>query len=88
MVAVEAQASGLPVLTSDAVPAAARIMPQLYRTLSVHASFSEWTDALFETLNTGRATLDAAREAVEASHFSIENSARRLVQIYSAGCQG
>ncbi len=88
MVAVEAQAAGLPVLASDAVPSAAKIMPQLYRALSVHASPAEWTDALFATLNTPRAPLDAARKAVEASDFSIENSASRLVQIYSAGCQG
>jgi glycosyltransferase involved in cell wall biosynthesis len=85
MVAVEAQAAGLPVLASDAVPAAANVMPQLYRALPVRSSLADWTDALFATLNTRRVALDVARRAVEASDFSIETSANRLAKIYGAG---
>jgi glycosyltransferase EpsF len=85
MVAVEAQAAGLPVLASDAVPAAAIVVPQLYRALPVRASLADWTDALFATLNTPRVALDLARRAVEASDFSIETSASRLLRIYGAG---
>ncbi|HEY0282314.1 MAG TPA: glycosyltransferase, partial [Rhizomicrobium sp.] len=82
MVAVEAQAAGLPVLASDAVPAAAKVVPELYRSLPVHSSLADWTDALFATLNTPRVAMDAARRAVEASDFSIETSASRLARIY------
>ena len=88
MVAVEAQAAGLPVLASDAVPIAAKIMPELYRALPVHASLADWTDALFATLNTPRAAMDTARRAVQASDFSIENSADRLSRIYGSGGRG
>ncbi len=35
MVAVEAQAAGVPVLTSDGVPVAAKVVPQLYHTLKL-----------------------------------------------------
>ena len=85
MVAVEAQAAGLPVLASDAVPAAAKVVPQLYRALPVRSSLADWTDALFVTLNAPRVALDVARRAVEASDFSIETSASRLLRIYGAG---
>lgn len=86
MVAVEAQASGLPVLASDAVPAAARVIPQLYRSLPVRAPLADWTEAVFATLKTPRLALEVARKAVEASEFSIQTSARRLAQIYSEAC--
>lgn len=86
MVAVEAQASGLPVLASDAVPSAAKVIPQLYRSLPVCASLAEWTDALFATLNMSRMALDKARAAVEASDFSVQTSARRLAQVYGGEC--
>jgi glycosyltransferase involved in cell wall biosynthesis len=85
MVAVEAQAAGLPVLASDAVPAAAKVVPQLYRSLPVRSSLADWTDALFATLNTPRVAMDVVRRAVEASDFSIETSANRLARIYGGG---
>ena len=85
MVAVEAQASGLPVLASDAVPEAAKVIPQIYHSLPVRAPLGEWTEALFATLNTPRFALEAARRAVEASDFSIQTSAGRLAQLYSGG---
>jgi glycosyltransferase involved in cell wall biosynthesis len=85
MVAVEAQAAGLPVLASDAVPAAAIVVPQLYRALPARSLLADWTDALFATLNAPRVALDVARRAVEASDFSIETSASRLLRIYGSG---
>jgi glycosyltransferase EpsF len=86
MVAVEAQAAGLPVLASDAVPAAAKVIPQLYRSLPVRAPLADWTEALFATLKTPRVAMEVARKAVEASEFSIQTSARRLAQVYSGAC--
>jgi glycosyltransferase involved in cell wall biosynthesis len=85
MVAVEAQAAGLPVLASDAVPVAVKVVPQLYRAIPVRSSVADWTDALFATLNTPRVAMDVARRAVEASDFSIETSANRLARIYGGG---
>lgn len=83
MVAVEAQAAGLPVLASDAVPVAAKVIPQLYRTLSASAPLSDWADAVLATLNTPRMAMEQARAAVEASAFSIQTSARRLAEVYT-----
>lgn len=85
MVAVEAQASGLPVLASDAVPVAAKIIPGIWRSLPVKAPLEAWTEAVVATLKTPRVALDEARQAVEASDFSITTSADRLARVYSGG---
>ena len=82
MVAVEAQAVGLPVLASDGVPVAANIIPQLYRSLPVRSSIAEWTDAVLATLNTPKVPLEIARRVIERSKFSIETSAQQLTKIY------
>jgi glycosyltransferase involved in cell wall biosynthesis len=85
MVAVEAQATGLPVLASTAVPSEAIVVPDLYRALSLQEPVTQWASALIDHLNMRRPALSDCRQALERSDFSIVNSARQLVEIYDAG---
>lgn len=83
MVAVEAQAAGLPVLASTAVPRECVVVPELVHFMQVEAGAKAWADALHEcpTLPGGAA---AANCAVASSPFSIESSARALAGIYAS----
>jgi glycosyltransferase involved in cell wall biosynthesis len=83
MVAVEAQAAGLPVLASDAIPRECIVVPQLYRVLSLAMPIDCWAAALLEAMNKPRPPLQECRAALENSAFSIAASARRLEEIYS-----
>jgi glycosyltransferase EpsF len=82
MVAVEAQAAGLPVLASTAVPRESVVIPALYETIPLSASLEEWASALLRVLSTRRPSVEACRRAFQDSEFAIENSARRLMDIY------
>ena len=82
MVAVEAQAAGLPVLASTAVPEECIVIPELYRAMSLEQPIELWARALVDIPRKCRPSLDVCRQAIERSDFSIVNSARRLVQIY------
>jgi len=83
MVAVEAQAAGLPVLASDAVPRECIIVPELYNTLSLGTPIDCWAAALLKSMNRPRPSRQHCRTKLENSAFSIETSARRLEEIYS-----
>jgi glycosyltransferase EpsF len=85
MVAVEAQAVGLPVLASRAVPYEAMVIPSLYRALDLDTQIEQWADALIEEASRPDAALMECRMALEASPFSIATSARKLECIYSGG---
>jgi glycosyltransferase involved in cell wall biosynthesis len=82
MVAVEAQAACLPVLASTAVPREAIVIPEIYAALPLSDPVECWADALLATLAKPRLAWGAARAAVEASAFSIQNSVARLEAIY------
>ena len=84
MVAVEAQAAGLPVLASTAVPSECVVIPELYHALALSEHVDKWADALIEILTKLRPTVDVCRSNFESSVFSIHNSARRLAQTYSS----
>ena len=84
MVAVEAQAAGLPVLASTAVPRECVVIPELYSALPLGEPIEKWAATLIETMTKPRPHLELCRRAFESSAFSIENSARRLKEIYSA----
>ena len=83
MVAVEAQAAGLPVLASTAVPRECIVVPDLYNALPLAEPIELWADTLLEIINKPRLARDQYRSALELSPFSIATSARRLEQIYS-----
>jgi len=84
MVAVEAQAAGLPVLASTAVPNECVVVPELVRFLGLDAGEEAWTKAVLECAYLPRHTTDANRR-VAASPFAIDNSARALVALYENG---
>jgi glycosyltransferase involved in cell wall biosynthesis len=84
MVAVEAQAAGLPVMASSAVPRECAVVPGLVRFQKLEAGVAQWaTDALELAMHTRNTP--SANHQVAASAFAIENSARALVKIYGEG---
>lgn len=85
MVAVEAQAAALPVLASTAVPREAVVISELYKALPLSEPLERWAGELLRLMTQPRMALDVCRSALEASPFSIENSARRLEAIYRSG---
>lgn len=85
MVAVEAQAAGLPVLTSTAVPREACVLPELYTALPLDASFAAWADQLVGLALQPRISPARCRSALEASPYSITTSAQQLEAIYRSG---
>jgi glycosyltransferase EpsF len=88
MVAVEAQAAGLPVLASTAVPEECIVIPELYRAVSLKKPIEFWAKTLVDALSTCRPSLDKCRRAFEKSDFSIVNSSRKLMDIYTTARHG
>jgi glycosyltransferase involved in cell wall biosynthesis len=84
MVAVEAQAAGLPVLASTAVPRECVVIPELYNALPLDEPMELWAATLLQIMSRPRAPLELCRRALESSQFSIANSAQRLEEIYSS----
>jgi glycosyltransferase involved in cell wall biosynthesis len=84
MVAVEAQAAGLPVLASDAVPRECVVVPELVRFQKVEAGVAAWSVDLLQ-LAEQRTNILAANKKIESSAFSIESSARALLRLYDEG---
>jgi glycosyltransferase involved in cell wall biosynthesis len=85
MVAVEAQAAGLPVLASTTVPREAAVIPELVRFQSLDASEERWVEDLIQLADEPPTDHTAANARVAASAFSIDHSARALVNLYSSG---
>jgi glycosyltransferase involved in cell wall biosynthesis len=85
MAAVEAQAAGLPVLASTAVPLEAHVVPEIYHALSLEEPVEAWARALADIASAPRPSLAHCRDLMARSAFSIEASARKLEQIYAAG---
>jgi glycosyltransferase EpsF len=84
MVAVEAQAVGLPVLASTAVPREAVVVPELVRLESLQHTAAEWAASLLQHASRPR-NITAANQRVTASPFAIENSAEALIELYKQG---
>ena len=85
MVAVEAQAAGLPVLASDAVPQECAVVPGMVEFLPLSAGPPRWAERVFSLMQSPRPDHGAAYAAVEKSPFSIRNSALALLDIYQTG---
>jgi glycosyltransferase involved in cell wall biosynthesis len=82
MVAIEAQAAGLPVLASEAVPMECAVVPRLMRHLNVDAETYIWADNIFELLAQPR-DVTLGNDYVASSQFAIAQSAKALVDIYA-----
>lgn len=87
MVAVEAQAAGLPVLASTAVPAECVVVPELVRFQDVEAGSQRWASDVLDLIDRKRDVL-AANRKVSASPFAIEHSAQALLKLYGEGVLG
>lgn len=84
MVAVEAQAAGLRVMASDAVPREAVVVPELVTFLPLSAGPGAWAGKLSEILSLPRYETGAAAEMVKRSDYSIDKSYESLHAIYSS----
>jgi glycosyltransferase involved in cell wall biosynthesis len=81
---VEAQAAGLPCLTSDVVPVEADVVPGLAKRLSLDRSIDEWANALLtHCRNTPRKPIRETLPSLEESPFNMENSVLLLEAIYA-----
>ena len=82
MVAVEAQAAGLPVLASTAVPRECVVLPELCEFLPLAEGPSAWGETLLRAMERPHLPMMRCRKAFVGSPFSIEESAASLERIY------
>jgi glycosyltransferase involved in cell wall biosynthesis len=82
MVAVEAQAAGLPVLASSVVPDEIVVIPELVAFRNLEDSFPIWAETLLQMLarRTRQSTENDGRWSL--SGFNIEVCCRQLTQLY------
>jgi len=83
MVVVEAQAAGLRVLTSTGVPRESTVIPGLVEFRKLDAGVEIWASEALRLLNLEPTDPRACCMAVQNSAFSIEQSAKSLMEIYS-----
>jgi glycosyltransferase involved in cell wall biosynthesis len=84
MVVVEAQAAGVPVLASTAVPRECLVVPELVRFEDLKAGELVWADRLLELVLKPR-DVASANTRVAASSFAVEKSAQALLMLYTNG---
>jgi glycosyltransferase involved in cell wall biosynthesis len=83
MVAIEAQAAGIPVVMSDRVPPEAVAIPEITKVMSLSSSPQQWADEVLRF----RATADSidrrqCYQQLQASPFNIERNAAHLLNYY------
>lgn len=83
IVAVEAQAAGLPCVMSDVVPDEATVIDEMVTKLPLSASPATWADAICSQRNC-HAVMDQSRalELVRQSPFDIESAVEALEHVY------
>lgn len=83
---IEAQAAGLGIVGSEAVPDAAVVMPRLVTRMSLDAGAARWSDALLHVLDSDkRAYRSLALDALKRSPFAIEHNSALLEAVYLDG---
>jgi glycosyltransferase EpsF len=83
MVAVEAQAAGLPVIASTFVPRECVVIEELVRFVPLSESAVAWSNVALGVLHAPRPKPERFNRAVASSDFATENSARKLLELYS-----
>jgi glycosyltransferase involved in cell wall biosynthesis len=81
LVIVEAQAAGLPVVTTRAVPRDAFVLPEQVSILSSHDPISVWAKKIDEVLSKPRINRELAWTRVNNSKFNIVISTAALVDL-------
>ncbi|MGQ9769476.1 MAG: glycosyltransferase [Thermogutta sp.] len=80
---IEAQAAGLPIVASEAVPQEAIVVSELVRRLSLSEPPAKWVEALTAVLQTARMVdRQHALSAVAQSDFNINVCTARLFRFY------
>jgi glycosyltransferase EpsF len=82
MVAVEAQAAGLRVLASDAVPRECEVVPEMIVFKSLNTGPSAWAEEAMRLVSLSRPDISTCNMAVRGGPFSIQNSAASLLNMY------
>ena len=80
MVAIEAQASGLPTVVSDGVPDDVMITP-LVRKVSLKAGASEWADAILEQMDACPVRKTYIEELANAG-YDVRDEAKKMTEFY------
>ncbi|MCP4189667.1 MAG: glycosyltransferase family 1 protein [Planctomycetaceae bacterium] len=81
---IEAQAAGLPCITSSSVPEEATVVPELITRLPLSAGPAVWAEAI-ATIRKQPLTIDrqTAYQQVAASHFNIATNLRQIKELYA-----
>ncbi len=82
LVAVEAQRFGLPVLCSLSVPVDARLLPELFKRVSLAKGADHWAEVAVQMLRLKKPTLEKSRLAFVSSNFSCQASCGFLMELY------
>ena len=82
---VEAQAAGLHVLASDAVPSEAAVVPGAVEYLSLSCGAKRWAERLLGMIESGRVEGKMALHAVEQTDFNARLVCRELTRMYELG---
>ena len=80
---VEAQASGLPCVFTDSLPAEVNVVPALVRRMPLTASAASWADVILAERAAAVPNQAEALAAVERSPFNIATSSRELHAFYA-----
>src|SRR5580700_603809 len=82
LVAVEAQAAGLPCIISDRVPSEATVNSSLVTVLPLEVGATAWAHAALKAMNGPAISRLDALEHVEKSRFNMDKSAVTLAYMY------
>jgi len=82
MVAVEAQAAGLRVMTSDTTPRECEVVEGAVQFLPLSKGADSWAENVLKTINLPAPDKQNWNDAIRNSAFAIENSAATLLNIY------
>jgi glycosyltransferase involved in cell wall biosynthesis len=82
MVAVEAQAAGLPVIASTRVPRECAVVPGLVRFLQLRAESLSWASELLVVIAAGRRDNLSCNRRIADSPFSVHASSKALADLY------
>lgn len=89
---VEAQAAGLPCVTSKVIPHEAFVLPELVTLCSVDADLEEWTQATLRVITGIKERVPPSRvqylQTVSHSQFSAEMSFQSLLKLYQGSIVG
>jgi glycosyltransferase involved in cell wall biosynthesis len=85
MAVVEAQAAGLSCVISDRLPQEIDVVPALIHRLSLDAPPTVWAERILDATRAPRPARLEALRAVRSSDFDIDQTVRRLQQVYDLG---